>query len=671
MRTGRNDLRSLVASLVHDREGPTQAVSSKDLAISLNRSHSQICQVLRTLAVQEKIQYYTGKQSLDRSVRLYYSSVGHPQEDEALTNRPNCGACQWLSPIQRCTLLDLAFKSNPSLMPTHLKLRVSLQAIPRDAPKCEFFDRRVPGQLKSRTMARFIRENKDGEFFRCPIDRCRQVIGAFSFYLQNIRIGSTTFYCPHCGSPMEFGYDEHFDDYRVYYWDSHFDILQKSFYDLTGETLPSQNKDSLDSLEKYWYGISIIKPGSFTLRTKDENLFVGSKTTPEELVHSTDLTYFPLRKLKYIFTKHWDDYHYLENQLHKIDPATGLKLYHKIRLYPPIDTIESVEPHDKEVGGNELLIASSILNIPTFQANLRTRVTLIETKIREFVDADLKIYFIDALNNMKDTIRNYWSVPSLHFKQWQRYEGGVSSLMVEPLKREAQKYGFLTPARSASRMVRFERFLPFAYFYARSAYDSLINGVNLIITSYLKKEIYNVISLAWDGFRGWCHRGYSFGLYLDTIEQAKIIALLWIHEAIRNEEIRPGDFLVHRGKRYDPYYCVEPNSDVHALIRKIGLRALNTTISLTSGQKMNLKQAYESYLQQQKELVNKLANHSVELTGREQSTNSKLLTLWKKLQQTKRIDVLTQKERQQIQTFSQRFFSEDFVFKPLSIDEVN
>ncbi len=665
MRTDKNELRDLVASWVDALDGPAQAVSSKELTIRLDKSHSHICQILRTLAVQGRITYINGKRSLDRSVRLYYSASCSTEEEESFCNRPTCGSCQWLSEIQRCILLDLVFESNPSVLPPELKLRAYVQEIPLNAPCCDHFDKRVAGQVKSRHMSRFIRENTVGSLFLCPIERCRQVIDEFSFYLQTINLGSSTFYCPHCGSPMVFGYDERFDDYRVFYWDSHFDILQQSFFELTGTTLTREKKQK----DEVKVGISIIKLNSFTPDTKLENLFIGSKTSPEELVFSEDLTFFPFRKIGYIYSKHWEDYFTLKDSLHPINPVKGRKLYQNIELFPPIDPIKSVEPIAREVGGNELLIASGFLTFPSFQANLTTRVALIESKIREFVDLDLKGFFTKSLQQMKDTIRSYQHLRVLDHLQWQRYEGGVSSLMIEALKREAQKYGFLTPARSKSRMVRYDRFLPFGLYYARSAYDSLINGVNHVITTILKKDIYNEISLAWDGLRGWCHRKYPIGLYLDTIEQAKIIAWLWIHEAIRDREIQPSDFQIKRGKRYEPYYCVIPNSNLHTLIRKIGLQALKTTIRLATGESMNLKRTYEKYLKQQKELINKFAIHSSELLCTNLSEN-KQITLWKKLEQTKNRELLTYKELQQLHSFSQEFFTNEFSFEPLAIVEV-
>ena len=664
MQTSRNELRDLVASWIDALDTPTKAVSSKELAIRLDRSHSHVCQILRTLVAQGKITYLNGKRSLDRTVRLYYSTDTPEEEEQSFTDHPTCGSCQWLSEIQRCTLLDLAVESNPSVLPPELKLRALAQEIPLNAPCCAYFDRRVPGQLKSKPLARFLRENSDGAVFLCPIERCRQVIDEFSFYLQAKKLGSSTFYCPHCGSPMAFGYDQRFDDYRVFYWDSHLDALQQRFHNLTGDTLIPQKS------RQKGYGVSIIKEGSFTLDTKLEILYIGSKTTPEEIVFSKDLTFFPLREIYYIYAKHWSDYFLLKEQLHPIDPEKGRVLYQNIEIYPPIDPIKSVEPLAREVGGNELLIASGALSVPSFQANLTTRIALMEAKISEFVDLDLKETFTEALTQMKDSFRSYQHLRFLDHLQWQRYEGGVSSLMLEAFKCEAQKYGFLTPARSKSRMVRYERFLPYGLYYARSAYDSLINGVNHVITSVLKKDVYNAIALAWDGLRGWCHREYSFGLYLDAIEQAKIIAWLWIHEAIRNKEIQPNDFQVNRGKRYDPYYCVKVNSDLYSCIRRIGLQALRTSLCLSNGAEMSLKRAYEQYLEQQKELVNKFAIHSTSLICKETNEKEKPITLWKKLEQTKNKELLSYKEQQQIHSFAREFFANEFSFEPMAIVEV-
>ena len=172
MRVEKSDFRKQVKQVVCNSINPTMGISSKEIAIKLNKSHSQVCQALRTLSVQEKVYYKKGKKSLDKSVRLYYDS----KENAASENKPTCGSCQWLSAIQRCTLLDLAFETNPSILSSELKLRVQTQEIPRDAPSCLFFDKRVPGQMQSRQLPTFIGENKDGNYFRCPIERCKEII---------------------------------------------------------------------------------------------------------------------------------------------------------------------------------------------------------------------------------------------------------------------------------------------------------------------------------------------------------------------------------------------------------------------------------------------------------------------------------------------------------------
>ena len=97
------------------------------------------------------------------------------------------------------------------------------------------------------------------------------------------------------------------------------------------------------------------------------------------------------------------------------------------------------------------------------------------------------------------------------------------------------------------------------------------------------------------------------------------------------------------------------------------MKAINTTIHLATGQTLTLKSAYEKYLLQQKELFSTIANHSVDLMSTDKSQNGKTITLWKKLQQTKNKSFLTQKERLQLNKFSQRFFSEEFAFEPLTI----
>ncbi|RLI71153.1 MAG: hypothetical protein DRP02_05560 [Candidatus Gerdarchaeota archaeon] len=668
MKAARNEIRELVEKEVCNPTNVQSGVTSTSLAKKIKRSPSQVCQVLRALTVRGKVSHLTRKEEGRwRSLRHYFPAeqeleIGHSPQRQLV-----CGSYQWLSPIRRCTLLDLALECNPSVLPRALKNRATLQEIPRDTPACSYYDERLPGQFKSKPFLTFLRDcSQDGSLFRCPVDRCKQVIQEFSAPLQKVKIGSNTFYCPHCGAPIFFGFDQRLNEYRVYYWDSHFDRLQKSYFELTGEQLPSRNNPDHN------YGVSIIKANSFTLKLDLEVLYVGTNTTPEQLVHSRDLTFFPLRLLNYIYTKYWDDYYYLAQKLQKTDPTTGRRLYEHITLFPPIDRIESIEPSAPEVGGNELLIATEILNKPTFHANIGTRMALIKTKIHnQLVDNDLRKYFEKSLAKIQETVQSYKNLNPLDFKQWQIREGGISSLMFQPFKQEAQKYGFQTPARPAARMVRYDHTLPYGLFYARSAYDTIINGVVSVLTTFLKKEVYNSIPFAWDGLRGWCHRRYTFGLYLDTIEQAKIIALLWIHEAIRNEDILPVDFKIRRGKRYAPYFCVVPGSEPHVKIQKIAFQTLNTTVYLASGKALKLKEAYHRHLVRLKNLLNLIASQSVEFLWKGANSDTHLITLWKKLAQTKNTTFLTRKEYEQLSAFSKRFFIEDFTFEPLAITTID
>lgn len=657
-----NELRSLVETFLLAHSTPENSLSCRELAQQLDRHPSHIAQVLRTLVIQQKVHCHSEKQSVDRRVRRYFH-IANALLTPIAAPRKTCGSCQWFTAIHRCTLLDLIRENNPSLLPLELRKRALVEEIPRETPQCKYFEPWVPGQLKSRPFPRFIRENYFDGYFHCPIKRCRKAILEFSSSLKKILLGSNPFYCPHCGAPMEFGYDEHFDDYRVYYWDSHFDALKKSYHELTGDTLPERNP------RKRVYGVSILKEGSFTIKKKPEVLFVGTSTTSERVIHSPDLTFFPLKNLNYIYTKSWDDYFYLIEHLHEEDPETNHKLYKNITIYPPHETIPSVEPLPKEVGGNELVILTGLLNVPSFKANLLTREALLEKKIQS-VDADLMEEFTQALHKVKDYNKQFDHLQTLDSKQWQRLEGGCASLMFNPFKLEAQKYGFSTPSRKLSRMVRSERFLPYGLFNARSAYDSLVNGVNYVITSKLKREVYNDYSLAWDGLRGWCHQDYPHGLYLDTIDQQRTIALFCIHEAIRMEEITPNDFVLHRGKRYDAYYCVEAESEGYQKILRIALQALATKIELVIERSVRLKHAYEWYIPQQKELLNKLADYSVDLFLNEEGRSGKVLTVWKKLQQTKGKDILTSKELSQVHAFSRRFFAREFIFEPLAISEI-
>ena len=176
-------------------------------------------------------------------------------------------------------------------------------------------------------------------------------------------MGSVDKYCPHCGSPINFTFNHSLNRYIVQYWDSRFDILQRDYEQLTGMEL--ENRYNPDRS----HGFSIIKEGSFYIDLDNESIFVGNELSPDELVDSEDRAYFPLRELQYIAIKHEDDYLYLKELLHGVDPETNKALYYNIELLHSSNPIESVEPSLKEIGGNEMLIATGATFYQMFLSN--------------------------------------------------------------------------------------------------------------------------------------------------------------------------------------------------------------------------------------------------------------------------------------------------------------
>jgi len=665
MNLARNEFERLMENTIPFRKKKGDGLTSKEISKIVNRSQPQVGQVIKKLLLTGKIfRENVVKRNLSRNVRTYFRLTDKTSKhflSEADKRQITCKNCHWFSGIHRCILLDLAFRdAKYSLIPS-MKLRVIKDCLAPDTPRCKYFLTRGSGQCKRKTINDFIKLHRDSDsfVFRCPFLRCNRIIEEFSNTLQFIKLGSTTLYCPHCSSPMKLTYDEYLDRYEVKYWNSYFDVLQQSYNQITGLKLPSRYIPDRE------LGVSIRKHRSFHLDLQKEILYIGNNLTPEQFELSKDLTYYPLRLLDYIATSHWEDYYYLEKKLHKCLPSSGRKLYENIELFSPRGSIESTDPLDKEIGGNEMIIATGVPFGPMLQSNFITRRTLLEHKITEYIDAELSYDFNKSLTLMEKYIKENWNIKSITNRDWQQLEGGCASLMLEPFRKEARKYDFFTPARDKSRMVKGESFLSFGYYYARSQYDSLLNGVFQVITSKLKIELYNEIPYAWNGLRGWCHRGYPFGLYLDTIEQIKILAYLWIHEAIRTEEIKPNEFEVRRGKRYEKYYCVKPETELWHKIQTIAKQVLATIITLDNGLTASSQRIYNRYLQQQKILLNKLASLSVELLDIN-SASGNLVTLWRKLKETMDKTFLTRREQQQMNVFTKNFFT-DHPFESLTI----
>ncbi|MBD3190371.1 MAG: hypothetical protein GF308_06990 [Candidatus Heimdallarchaeota archaeon] len=667
----KNELIALVEAAVPLRILGVGGATCKELAQELDRAPPHIAQVLTKLCTQGVIAYSEEKRNVQKTARVYYrlpSQQIAATEQSSGTTKTTCGNCQRYSGLHRCILLDLAAEEAPWVLPEELQERQAQETLARNTPACPYYDRRVDGHCKSKTMTAFIKLNTepDSFAFHCPIARCNQVIAAFSFPLQPLKLGATTFYCPHCGSPMAFKYNAGRKRYEVQYWDARFDILQQDYFTLTGLDLPARPQVSGS------FGVSIGEPQSFYLDLRKEVLYVGSDLSPTELRPSKDQTYFPLRHLTYIATTDAEDYTYLLKNLHATIPGTKgeRKLYGTITLLPPRKRLESPSPTPKEEGGNELIIASELVNPLCLRANLTTRETVLRKKAYEDENGKENERFHRALIRLKRVTSGYCPLQHVTARQWQQYEGGCGSIMVSAFKAEARKHGFRAPPRVLARMVRGEPFLPYGYYYARAPYHALLNGVNHVIISQLKEEIYQKIPLAWEGLRGWCHQGYPQGLLYDQSEVAKMVGQLCAHQAIQEGRIGPDDFVQRRGKRYENYYCVEPDSETEAIIREIGQETLRLKVGLANGQTMSLSQAYENTLRQLKRLLNTVAQQSASQLFAEEAPEGKIMTLWKKIQQTNKKEFLTRKERQQLKEFMESFFSEQFKFEPLMIVEV-
>ena len=655
----KNELQEKVLSVFATQ---AEALSCKELAALLDKPPKDLSQTLKQMANKELLFREKCKRQLDQAVYLYQKEP--PAEAAQATTKKKCNNCQWFSGLEKCTLLLLVKENTPWMLRGELKNRceaVSLHGI----EECPYFSPRNSGKVRSRTMHAFIKENTDPVTleFRCPVERCGKVIEEFSATLLRRNLGANALYCPHCSSPINFAYSAGWERYQAQYYDGQHDILQRSYLQLTG--LPLEGRYE----EERQYGFSIVKPGSYFLDLDNEIIYVGSKLNPEELIKSKDLAYFSLRQLDYIAVKHFEDYEHLEETLHKVDPTTNRELYPKLQLLHSPAAIESVEPTIQEIGGNEILIATRALFYRMFYANLLNRKAVLELKATEFADGEFRAEFKQAVKSYNEDLEHYTSPLDLTFRDWQQLEGGFATLMLTPFKLEAEQYGFENVSREKARKVRGEPFLPFGLFTARTPKACLENGVNKLVDNEIKEEIYNELSMAWNDLRGWCHRRYPTGLFMDHIEPHRAIAQLWTEEAIRNKEITPADFKIVRGKRYEQYYCIEQNSHAYAVVQKIKKQTMQTRLALTRGGEWSVKNATHLAIDELKKMLNQLTNSTADLFVAKSSTMH-IKALWKKLQETKNKIYLTEKENQLLQKQVRRFFREEFVFEPITITEI-
>ncbi|MGC9778133.1 MAG: hypothetical protein HZR80_02710 [Candidatus Heimdallarchaeota archaeon] len=660
----------IVEELVPIRNAGYEGITSKELALHLGKSHQHISSLLATLRTQRKISALKERHSLTPLVTYYFKrsdSFTSKQQQTSNTPEPHrtCGKCQRYTQIGRCVLLNLVADKSYFSLKGDLLARWKSESLNPETPACEFFDCRVHGRSGSKQVNDFYKINVDSKthLFLCPIKRCRKVITSLSYPFRIPKLGFSPIYCPYCGSPMVLDYNEYLNRLEVKYWDARYDSLQRDYRKITGKLLPPRK-----SAERF--GISIHKDFNHFLDLPKEIIFIGPETTSEEDDFS-QLIYFPLKELNYIAVNSLKDYIDISKSLHaEYEDAfdNTHRLYDKLDIFRPKDRPDNFPPSNLEIGGNEMIILSEYLNPFCLRANMMTRNSAIISS-QDNVSSDLKNSFKTSSRRIKGMLEKYSNLTHLDFRRWQRIEGGCGSLMYEPFKLEARKYDFFAPARARARMVR-EDFLQYGLFYGRSDYHSAINGVNLVANSILKDVGYNQIQFAWDGLRGWCHQGYSLGLFYDNSEQLKTVTPVIVNQAIREGRLLPSYFVERRGKRYDKLNCIESGSEGESIIRKMALEVLNTKVCLEGGSTITLVQVYKKYLRNLQELLNELPLSSSSILLPVHGTRKKI-SPWRMLQQVQDWRYITQKEFQIIKQFVQDFLMKDFVFEPLTIIEIN
>ena len=667
MSYAKNELRDRVYSLFTHQDDGVDGFTCSEAAGILKKDPKDLNQVLKGLTDSGKLSRVKTKKGLKQKVYNYNVPTAEKiveKKNKKKKKKKSCNNCQRYSGLEKCILLRLVHEVTPWALRDELKERfdaISLDGV----ADCSYYDPRNPDQLKSKTMKVFIENNTDRITFefRCPIKRCKKIIDELSMSLLRKNIGANTLYCPHCGSPINFAFNHGLNRYQVQYWDSRFDILQRDYERLTGMELQSRY------VEERSHGFSIVKEGSFYLNLDEEAIYVGNELSPDELKDSKDLAYFSLKQLNYIAVKHEEDYLYLKQKLHDFDGTSGGALYPNINLLHSRSVIESIDPTLKEIGGNEIVIATGATFYPMFFSNILNRRAALEKKLADMVDGDFKQNFSVALKLFDRDIKKYSTPWKMSFLDWQRIEGGFASLMHEPFKKEAEKYGFENISRKKARKVRSEHFMKYGLYTTRTPKASLENGVNKLIDNIIKEEIYNAQLVPWDGLRGWCHRRYPFGLFLDNIETPRAITPIWVNEVIRNEEITPTDFETERGKRYELYYLIKQNSHAHDVVKRVSKQVLQTKISLTTGKDTTIKRMINSEVLQLKKMLNQLPNYTIDLFFKKKKSGQ-VKTIWKKLEETNSSAFLTAKENQLLQKHVRKFFKEEFSFNPSTISRI-
>ena len=638
-------------------------LTSKEIAEIVGKSPSHVSQIVKKLFVQDKISRSKRRRGTQRRTSVYYQYTPKDGKQPKIKQKikdKTCGNCQRYTALERCSLLDLVMEKK-KLEDKELLQRYQKECLASDTPECEFFDPRVNGKYRSKGVNDFIRRNtSNGYSFQCPIERCGKTIRKLSNPLMTFKIGFSTIFCPHCGSPMVMKFDDQLKRYEIRYWDARFDVLQKDYKKLTGKVLVDQKSASE-------FGVTVHKEAFHYLDLKNQFLVLSGSPITDEQIEKT--IYLPLRELDYLSFGCWSDYFYFKDKLHAEylnDFEEPRKLHEKIRLLEPRIGPESLNPNPLEVGGNEIFIATKVRNSLCLRVNLQNREVLLDAVNSETNNSST---FLSA----KKRIRNYinkLSIPAdLDFNYWQQLEGGCGSLMYKPFKEEAKKYGFFAPSREMARKVRGEYFLPFILYAARSNYHSAINAVNHIVGVIIKELAYTQQELAFDGFRGWCHRNYTLGLFYDKFELAKLIALFCINRAIREERLIPSHFITKRGKRFDLIYGVKSSSDGEEILQKIAKDVLQTKIVSLEDKNTTVIQYYKRLLDQHHKLFSALALSSSKIILSNKANKNKI-TPWKLLQQTKDPSFLPRKIFSKLKKHTHSFLRDEMPFQPLGIQEI-
>ncbi len=637
----------------------TDGVSNKELSLITGLSQPHIGQIVSKLLIQGKICCVKERRGLEKKKNIYFKESSCSSA-ETVCKSKTCGSCHRFTNLYRCALLDCAYGKHV-LFDKELLERVKLAVLKPSTPACRFFDTRENGQCKSKEVNEFMKANIDDNFvFRCPIERCRKPISELSNALEILKLGTATFYCLHCGSPIKLVYGERWNRYEFKYWDARFDIFQKDFRELTGLLL--ENRKQTTNL-----GISIHKNAFHYIDLKQKFILLsGSSITNSSL---SQVIYFPLKELNYISCNRWDDYLESKNTLHKAVEQSGESrtLYENITIYEPRTAPQSVEPLAIEVGGNEIFIATKICNPISLKANVLSREAILDAASKTSPKEN------ETYTKAREKIRDSFGVLNipreLDFSYWHQIEGGMGSLMYEPFKKEVAKYKFFAPPRERGRNVRYESFKPFGLDYARSDFHSAINGVNRIVGNKLKELVYNAIGFAHDGFRGWCHRKYTKGLFYDIHELGKFISLLFTYFAIIEKRLLPGHFTQVRGKRYDLLYCLQPGSEGERIIKEISNEVLLAKVVLLNDKTVTVLQAYKEFIKLLQKLFTSVALSTANIMINDRSTN-KNFAIWKILQETRNSEYLSHNKVLHLKKQLHKFLRDEIPFLPLGIQEV-